>query len=288
MSEMTLARTDMRDMRSRTGRSYRIFVLKPDREPPPSGFPVLYLLDGNATFPTAAICAALQARRPQTTGVGPALVVGIGYPVDDYLDATSRTYDYTPLVEPDELPRRPDGSAWPPHGGADAFLNFIETDLKPALGREFAIDASRQAIFGHSFGGLFVLHALFTQPRSFRFYIAASPSIWFAKSLILAQAESFVRQHHEDRDPRDLLVTVGSLERAATTLESPGANTIADKRWLQQNRMVDNARDMAAQLSAAEMTALNVAFKEFDDENHSSVLPAAISRAVRLALAPTR
>jgi hypothetical protein len=32
--------------------------------------------------------------------------------------------------------------------------------------------------------------------------------------------------------------------------------------------------------------ALDVTFKEFEDENHASVLPAAISRALRFSLAP--
>lgn len=287
MQAVTLARTAMRAMRSRAGHDYRISILQPQGEPGPEGFPVLYLLDGDAAFPIAAVCAAMQARRPRSTQVCPAVVVGIGYPVDDYLDSTRRTYDYTPPVAPDELPARLDGSAWPPHGGAAHFLDFIENELKPSVESGFAIDKSREAIFGHSFGGLFVLHALLTRPQSFRSYIAASPSIWFAKRVLLHALERFAHGEKGAAVSRDLLVTVGSLE-GATAEPASSAGAAAADLWRRQNRMVENAADLSKRLAIAGGPTLNVAFKEFEDENHSSVLPAAISRAVRLAFGPKR
>lgn len=286
MPEVTLANSDMWDLRSRAGRSYRIFVSKPAGEPGPGGFPVLYLLDGNASFAIAAASAALQARRPESTQVSPAVIVGIGYPVDDYLDAVSRSYDYTPAVAVGDLPPRPDGSPWPTTGGAAAFLEFIESELKPRLEREFAIDKSREAIFGHSFGGLFALHTLFTRPESFRFYVAASPSIWFAKRLILDRMDGFILSRRAGAIRRNLLVTVGSLEGARADTPAFDAGASLGDQWRRRNRMVENAADIVRRLESAGGAALNVAFKEFDDENHSSVLPAAISRALRFALAP--
>ncbi len=286
MPAMTLPRTETRDVRSKAGRDYRIFILKPDGAPGPSGYPVLYLLDGNATFAIAAVSAALQARRPQATQVWPGVVVGIGYPVADYLDADRRTYDYTPPIDSAALPPRPDGTAWPPHGGASAFLDFIETELKPPLAAEFAIDRSRESIFGHSFGGLFVLHALLTRPHSFRSYIAASPSIWFARDMIHEQIGASALQGRTENGRRNLLVTVGSLERAASEPEPSGAGATADHRWRRQNRMVENAADAVERLSDACRTDLSVSFQEFDDENHSSTLCVSISRAVRMAFAP--
>jgi predicted alpha/beta superfamily hydrolase len=283
MADGTIARTETRDLRSRHGRDYRIFVSRPAADAPPPGYPVLYLLDGNATFASAAMGVALQSRRPEVTGVVPAVVVGIGYPVDDYLDSTRRTYDYTPEVSPEALSRRPDGSAWPATGGADRFLDFIELELKPAIARMFPTDPARQAIFGHSFGGLFVLNALFTRPGTFRSYMAASPSIWFGNRTILGKRDAFLAGPPPVLRS-DLLVTVGDAEQASTDPESQGAGDTAKIDWIKKNRMVENAAELAGSLSGT--SRLNVTFKQFEGENHSSVLLPAIGRSLRFALGP--
>lgn len=282
MPDATIARAQMRDMRSGNGRAYRIFFATPSGSASASGYPVLYLLDGNATFASAAVGVALQSRRPEVTGVAPAIVVGIGYPVDDHLDSASRTYDYTPSVPAVDLSARADGSPWPPTGGADAFLDFLERDLKPMIASEFPVDPGRQAIFGHSFGGLFVLHALFTRPGSFRRYIAASPSIWFGDCAILSERDAFMARRPQT-SRRDLLVTVGDREQASVGAEGPAVGTAARSDWRQRNRMVENARELAQSLAA--ISAVNVTFREFAGENHSSALLPAINMALRFALA---
>ncbi len=282
MPDMTLVRTETRDVCSRTGAVYRLFISRPDAPPGPGGFPVLYLLDGNATFPIAAVAAALQSRRTQATGVVPGLVVGIGYPVDDYLDSERRSFDYTPAIPAGDLAPRPDGSPWPKVGGAAHFLDFLEHDLQPMLARDFPVNVGRQAIFGHSFGGLFVLNALFTRPSAFRSYVAASPSIWFGNCAVLGARDAFIADTQRLREPRDLLVTVGSLEQPAAETDAAGGTEARKSDWVKRNRMVENARELVRSLSV--MQNLRLSFKEFDDENHSSVLPAAISRAVRFAL----
>jgi len=283
MPAATIPRSAMWDMRSREGHDYRIFVSLPEGEPGPDGFPVLYLLDGNVTFAAAASSATLQARRPKATGVAPAVVVGIGYPVDDYLDPVGRTRDYTPALAASEFPRRPDNSDWTPTGGADVFLDFIERDLKRAVEEQFAVDRNRQALFGHSFGGLLTLHALFTRPRSFRCYIAASPSLWFARAALHEEFRAFLRDRAASAPPVDLLLTVGSQEQeSANSAGLEAADETA--RWRNNNRMIDNARELSDLIARARPHAMTVRFKEFEEENHSSVLPVAIGRAVRFAL----
>jgi hypothetical protein len=66
------------DLASDHGSVYRIQMYQPPVPAPAEGFPILYVLDGNAMFATAAQAVALQMRRPQVTGVPPGLVVGIG------------------------------------------------------------------------------------------------------------------------------------------------------------------------------------------------------------------
>jgi len=262
---VTLPRTEQRLMHSRAGnREYRIFVARPDGEPPPSGFPVIYLLDANAVFGTMVEAVRVQARRPEKTGVVPAVIVGIGYPEETPF-APGRFYDFTLPVPATELPTRPDGSAWPEIGGAEAFLAFIEEELKPVIEGEFKIDNKRQALFGHSLGGLFALHVLFTKPTAFRTYIAGSPSIHWNKRRLFEAERQFVSRLEREALNVEILLAVGELEKH------------------HQSRINDNTKALADRLSALADRGVYVEFKEFEGEGHVSVLPALISRAVRFA-----
>ncbi len=279
MSDAVLPGASVRDMRSNAGRDYRIFVWQPERLPR-EPLPVLYLLDGNGMFPIAAAALALQSRRAERTGVTPSIIVGIGYPTSQWIDSKRRSYDYTPSIGADRLAERPGQRAWDETGGAEAFLDFIQQELEPAISREFAVDHDRTALFGHSFGGLFVLYALLTRPALVRSYVAASPSIWFAPDDLRGRLAAFaICQRLRPR----VLITVGGLEQ----VEVSGDNASDDYgSWIRRNRMVDNAREFAAALTQAIDVPLDVSFRIFEDENHASVVPSAISLALRFALPP--
>ncbi|WP_211912108.1 alpha/beta hydrolase [Tardiphaga alba] len=281
MPNMMLPGASVRDIVSKAQRDYRIFVWQPAVGQLHDKMPVVYLLDGNGTFPIATSAVALQSRRPERTGVQPAIVVGIGYPTTLWLDAERRTYDYTPPVPEDALPQRPDRGGWTRTGGADEFLDFIADELQPMIAAEFGADRDQSALFGHSFGGLFVLHTLFTRPALFRNYAAASPSIWFGGDH-LQQAKARFMAAKPTVPTRRLLVTVGGLEQAEAQ-SADGASADYDS-WIRRNKMVENAKGLAADLATMDPAALAVTYTEFEDENHASVLPAAISRALRFSL----
>ena len=170
----SLPRTEVRSWTAPDGQQYRILIAHPSEPAPPSGFPVLYLLDANATFATVVEAIRMRAHRPASTGVVPAVVVGIGYPVEGPYDRHRRIFDFTAEAPPSPV------AEWPPDartGGASAFLDFLallHRDLEPQL----AIDPTRRAVIGHSLGGRFVLHALFERPGLFANYVAISPSVW--------------------------------------------------------------------------------------------------------------
>ena len=134
-------------------RRYRVQLAVPRRVPPPAGFPVLYLLDGNAAF-AALTQAQLASMAAQET---PPVIAAIGYATDLRFDVVARTCDYTP-----PLPEGGDSSAAVSSdaargrrtGGADVFLDLIETSIKPAVLSRTTIDAARQSLWGHSYGGL--------------------------------------------------------------------------------------------------------------------------------------
>lgn len=254
-------------------RSYRIFAAWPPTAPPPGGFPVLYLLDGNSVFGTAVDAMRVVGSRGAGMEPSPAVVIAIGYPTDRPFDPARRTRDYTP----------PAAGAPAGTGGADAFLAFLETELKPEVERRFPIDRGRQTLFGHSYGGLFVLHALFTRPDGFQRYVAASPSIWWQDRAVLRAERRFSEALAADAASRSLLITVGERELAAP------AGTVVDPAHderRRQARMVENARELAERLSALAPRGPAVSFVMFGDETHGSVIGPAVGRAVRVAIRP--
>lgn len=256
------------------GRPYRVFLRRPPGPAPATGFPVIYLLDGNAYFPQLAELARLSGGRPERSGVAPAVVVGIGYPPEEDIGAR-RFLDLTP--EPQRpLPPRPDGRPWPTAGGAASFAEVIEREVKPLVEHQVPVDPSRQTLVGHSLGGLFVLHSLFAHPGSFRSYVAASPSIWFDGRRILEEAEGYLAAAAQ-ASPARLLVTVGSLET------SPGPGLPAAAR--PQDGMAGMAQALAERLGAASPEALEMRFLLLEGEDHLSVVPATLSRALRFGAA---
>jgi predicted alpha/beta superfamily hydrolase len=78
-----------------------------------------------------------------------------------------------------------------PGGGADTFLEFIELRILPLVYARTQIDRSRQTLWGHSFGGLFAMHVLFTRPALFANYVVGDPSAWWQEGLLYREWQTF-------------------------------------------------------------------------------------------------
>lgn len=258
---------------------YRIFLRTPPGEAPAQGWPVLYMLDGNAVFATAADTIRIQAAWPLGTGVREAAIVAIGYPTEAAYDSVRRSWDYSP----------PPGSSYPAHtpdgpkvltGGAEAFLAFIENLLKPEIAKRLPVDLNQQAIFGHSFGGLFVLYALFNRPEAFSSWIAVSPTVYWEDFQLLRSAERF--EARADRPSgRRVLIAVGEFEQELAPFQT-GAPDEAKRRAANAlSRTVDNSREMAERL--AKIDGLEVFYDLVKSETHMTVLPTSINQAIRFA-----
>jgi predicted alpha/beta superfamily hydrolase len=258
------------DLPGANGGVYRVMVAVPDGAPPQAGFPVLYHLDGNAVFASMVEALRIQSARSAATGVVPGVVVGIGYPVDGPFDRARRTLDYTPPADPAELGERPEGGEWSPTGGADAFLNFLETQVKPLVASLAPIDPGRQALFGHSLGGLLALHALFTRPSAFARIVAVSPSLWWNGRAMIHDIGARLATLPAVR-PR-VMIAVGEEEEPP---ELPGESADAARR--RSHRLVTNARVLAERLPAE-------VFRILPGENHGSAVHAALGPALRFAL----
>ena len=245
-----------------------------------------YVLDGNALFFTTADASRRSSMLPTSD---PAVVVGIGYPVEDRPYSPRRQYDYTPPCDSYVAPCGIDGQQQPmPHGGATRFLEFIVGTVRTTLLAEVfsSLCVNKEILIGHSLGGLCTLHALFENITPFDTFIAISPSIWWNNEFILGEAERFIKSGPDRVGIKShttlptLMIIYGSLEQDRRCHPSWSKDKYRRVKALSQERkMKDNADALANRLQQSGRLR-KVRVKEYEDEDHGSVVGAGISWVV--------
>ena len=240
----TMPQTAVWDMTADSGVAYRIFVSFPEGKPPAEGWPVLYVLDGNASFAGFA-----ETRRVQEwSDVGKSIIVGVGYPIDGA---------YSPQRADDYTAQHP--------GTRDKFLDFLTGKLRAEVGRRYRINPDRQALFGHSYGGLFALHLLFSRPEAFHAIIAASPSLFYEQQPMLKAERDFAARLQAGKVPKvsRLMVVVGEREETILERTDPEA-------------FVERIKPLSAY-------GLRVKSETYAGEGHMTVTSRAVSETLRFA-----
>ncbi|HEX3397816.1 MAG TPA: alpha/beta hydrolase-fold protein [Steroidobacteraceae bacterium] len=265
-----------------SGRTYRIFVYKPLLPPPPAGYPVIYITDGNGLFPLAAAQMALMALAEKG-----ALVIGVGYPAEDFMRPMMLRYrDLTPVTADKTLfPTQPPLGDADQGGGSELFYRFMTEELRPAVAASYPANPREQTLYGHSLGGLFVLGVMFKHPESFKNYVASSPSIWWDDKSVLKDEAAFVAKAKRAKTPLRVLICVGAKEQDPLAHAAGGLSLEDTNKRVSQARMVDNARELANRLAHIDAkSGFVLRFQDFSAEDHVSVIPASISRALDFAL----
>lgn len=246
--------------------------------------PVLFVLDADIEFALAAEIARFRA----TSGMAPsAMVVGIGYGADFAEMAKLRTADLTPPLS--EAGKQALGKMadfiGEQDGGADALLTFLIDTLAPEVTRRYPeASTSDHILFGHSLGGLFTAYALLTRPEAFSVFLPTSPSLWWDGFAVLGHLPAFAERVAKlERRPR-VFVSVGGKEQDAPRTVPAILNMSLEEvqAMVAASRMVDAAAEFAVALREAGLD--EVAHHAFDDEDHGSVVPAAIMRGLIFAV----
>lgn len=237
---VTLDGTEQWLMHNAAGTPYRIMVSLPEGDLPWTGVrSVLYILDANAYFP------GFHAAKRGLKAYRQSIIIGIAYPGNDPLNFLRRSYDFSPPAPADLND--------PPQGGQDELLDFIEQQLMPAVAERFSVDPHQQSLFGHSFGGMFALYALFTRPTLFDHLVAASPSQWWSDRFLLQHERAFVQQVQA----RPGLVTHTSLALITAERDAPATR--------------EDARGLAARLQPLSIHGLRVSEQVIEGEDHMSL-----------------
>lgn len=204
---VTLPGTELRQLASAaTGRSYDIYVSTPPdyARNRTTRYPVLYVLDGQWDF---KLLLSIQGGLLYDRFTPPIIIVGITYPGASPNYDSLRAMDLTPAPTP----------PLPGSGAAPRFLAFVREQLIPFIESNYRCDPARRVLMGSSFGGLFTLYAMFTDPSLFAGYVAASPAVSYATRAAFAQESAYAAAHRDLR--ARLYLAVGSLEPLAAPVQ---------------------------------------------------------------------
>ena len=246
-----------------------------------AGLRVVYVMDGDLFFGTVVEMTRLMHQLFRE--LPPLLVVGVGYgAADPRVQGELRNREFTPTSDeafermgkkmmPDWQPLLPDGQRM---GGAAAFLAFLQEEVSPLVAAEYAVADGGHTLFGASLGGLFALYALLAGADAFDNYVIASPAIWWDGEMLF-DVESRLAEAENDVAAA-VFMGVGSLE------EGTGIPCV------DRLKTVTNVREMVGRLAERSYPSLSVAVHVFENETHTSVVPAVLTRGLRKVYGPGR
>jgi uncharacterized protein len=176
---------------SHIDQTYKIFVSLPDGyTDSDETYPILYMTDANWFF-------SIFHPATRFLPVPPMIVVGIGYPTDDFNEiSTLRARDFLPTKDAT--------------GGGPNFLLFIREELFPFIESQYRVNADDRTFWGYSYGGTFGVYTLFNQLDIFKRYIIGAPTLIWDDRLCFA----YERKHAEQNDDLDtqLYLCVGTAD----------------------------------------------------------------------------
>lgn len=262
----------------------RISIARPPGLEGRTDVPVLVVTDADLLFALAAEIARLRAA---SGNFPPVVVAGVGYGAAFPEFVKLRTPDLTPPAKAESIEALGSFTSYigDQSGNASDFADFITDTLMPEIARRCPETTSGpRLIFGHSLGGLFVAYLLLTRPAAFTHFLMSSASLWWDQFAIHARLEEFAGRLRELPSPPQVFINVGGKEQDVPTRVPNGLalDLPAIQALVAMARMVDGATEFAEKLR--ELGLRSVECVVFKDEDHGSVVPAAISRALSFSL----
>lgn len=235
---------------------------------------------------------AWKRRQGLSFGQPDSVVVSIGYPLTDHVYSFAHRFsDYTPPFPTSQVPD--------PHG--DEFVEFIDGTLRPWVRTTVFpnVAFNRDALYGHSFGGLFVIYALISRPDMFDTYLSASPAVeWRNASILdmvsdslgtgLPGSSSFAARLRGSEcasgngtsNKPALMITYGSLEQFPVRRRTETEAEFRErKNYFQPLRMTEYCHELFDRVWASGRMR-DVVIKEYAGQDHSGVAASAITDGI--------
>ncbi|QCW26300.1 alpha/beta hydrolase [Lysobacter enzymogenes] len=256
-------------------RRWRIHLAIPRQRAGRDGYAALYMLDGNAAL--MEFDAPLLDRLARGRA-------GAGVRRLRQRTAHRRRRAH-PRLHAQRGRRRPGAG---PRGGAPRSPPRWPNASSPKCAAA-RIDRSREALWGHSLGGLFVLDLLYTRADAFAQWFPASPSLWWDNGRELGAPERQFLQG-ELRRPAGVAIMQGGSERAPN--RGPGDAARSDDPRVAAHRAriaavpADAAQQLAQRLQAK--PGLRACYREFAGLGHGPMLRASVRAALAMAGDPAR
>ncbi|RYD59098.1 MAG: alpha/beta hydrolase [Sphingobacteriales bacterium] len=218
----------------------KLWIYVPESNNKDARSPVLYLLDGDDLFLTAASIVSHLGESNSNSVIPDMIIVGIGN--------TDRTRDLTPTHDPEHKTS----------GGAEKFTTFIEKELIPYVDNHYPTVPHR-VLTGHSFAGLFVMNTVSNHPTLFNSYLALDPSVWWNKMQPLKQIQANIGR--QNFGGQKLFIGLSNLNDTAAARKDTTNATIATRSHL-------GVRDVFQHTSNK---SVNFRYKYFPDETHGTL-----------------
>lgn len=245
-------------------RSYQVWVDLPvSYASSNKKYPVVFALDADYSFPLVRSIRNRLGVKGQN--IEDFILVGLSYALGDS-PTESRSRDYTP-TDALQHSHRPDQYSATHYGEAAAYRDYVEGQVFPLIAAHYRADISRKVFVGHSYGSLFGAFVLLTKPTMFQTYILSSPSLQYDHHVIERYEQDYAKAHRDL--PARVLLYDGGYE---TIKKGQRYNSTVD--------MVQDARAFARNLRERHYPHLTIDDAVIPEEDHLSVYPSMISRAL--------
>lgn len=247
------------------GRHYEVWVeLPPSYGKTEKKFPVLFVSDANYAFPLIRSIRNRLGAGGQN--IEDFVIVGLSYAKEDN-PTDSRSLDFTPTNILANGKKRSKHLTAKAYGGAALYADYLKQQVIPFVLKHYKVDPKRKLFVGHSYGGLLGAQILLTHPDTFDTYILSSPSLWFDNKYMLRLEQQYATQHKELN--ARVLLYAAEFEQIK-----------AGPRYAKRVSIVDDMLLFEKNLKSRNYQGLQLQSQIIADEDHLSVFPAMISRAL--------
>jgi len=228
-----LPHTHKEVLKSPSGTPYELVISLPAsyKNSPSKRYPILYYTDAQWDAP---LLSSIYLDLAFDKAVPEFVMVGITYSGVNPNYTALRTKDLTPTK---------DNNFVRDSGGGEIFLKFIKEAIIPKIESEYRIDKSQRAIAGWSFGGLFALYAMYSEPELFKRCIAVSPAIPWDNGYISQLDDRFFKANK--KISARLFISFGQNESAPFVASvSEFQNKIKNRKDSNLQLMIYSAENM--------------------------------------------